>query len=607
MTINDVANNLHKILSELKIKKVYYIDDVFDGPDGLEDILPLLDISGVDQKKTNKLMRLIQPIEINDPLPVVQDNFKEFWSGLGTPEKDGLKDNIYKVLGLTAPEGDPYKKAFLTLFKTGVLQANKYEIKCLTPSDWEGSKTGIFNSLSDTNRILCLFDLDLAGSAGYSMTGPKSGIGLLSEFIEQDPNDFSICAVISSRISLENEVQFWENWVKTHFPEFEKSPSKFLTLSKDRLNLSDHGYLFSKAIQYSGLNYYFNNIKVDLINSIKCASELSVQELDTISLFDFEHIILKSSTVEGVWEAETAVRLYDIIHEDKLKNKFISDDFSSKFNIANEKATKIRKVISSEASTFTLTNKLLKLRNQELYEHGPILNGLHSHLRTGDIFQLEKPNGELIDFILIGQPCDLMVRADKGKRKAKSVDLVLIEKMVKSDYEENKKNDDFVRTMFPLHYYNDGSDDVGVVKFAKNYTIRIDVLDLAVLNNQGTCTLDLSTQVSAPKQFHQPWIKRFNALIKQFTEDRNKLEKYLGAISHITDAALKSELTAALMPTVAFDSFGLPSIPYKEGIYDFKLKRIRNYRFPNSTYLLSRYMKFLSREAEEHDFAAPLN
>jgi len=45
------------------------------------------------------------------------------------------------------------------------------------------------------------------------------------------------------------------------------------------------------------------------------------------------------------------------------------------------------------------------------------------------------------------------------------------------------------------------------------------------------------------------------------------------------------------------------SLDYGGGVFEFGLRRIGGYRQPGVARLLSRYVAFLSRDAEEHDFA----
>src|SRR5207249_3577690 len=67
-------------------------------------------------------------------------------------------------------------------------------------------------------------------------------------------------------------------------------------------------------------------------------------------------------------------------------------------------------------------------REREIFEDGAGLNGLHSPLACGDVFECERKER----CILLAQPCDLMIR-DNGKRRAQAGLLVPVTEMMGED------------------------------------------------------------------------------------------------------------------------------------------------------------------------------
>ena len=79
----------------------------------------------------------------------------------------------------------------------------------------------------------------------------------------------------------------------------------------------------------------------------------------------------------------------------------------------------------------------VKIRHKEIYSNGELINSLHKPIENGDIFQINDEK-----FILVAQPCDMMVRGkgnSAGKRTAKYVTLLQIDDITLIDFEKKSK------------------------------------------------------------------------------------------------------------------------------------------------------------------------
>ena len=65
----------------------------------------------------------------------------------------------------------------------------------------------------------------------------------------------------------------------------------------------------------------------------------------------------------------------------------------------------------------------------------------------------------------------------------------------------------------------------------------------------------------------------------------------------------REDLWQRAMPRVCLTDSGFPSEPYLNGIFDFRLCRIGRCRRPGADKLLKAYTQYLSRDADEMDFA----
>jgi hypothetical protein len=161
----------------------------------------------------------------------------------------------------------------------------------------------------------------------------------------------------------------------------------------------------------------------------------------------------------------------------------------------------------------------------------------------------------------------------------------------------------FWRVRFPLPYYTRATSDIGVVEFPQAQSVRVDVLDLAVLNDEGRCRLELTRNEPAPPQLNSGWKNRRQQIAAGFEQSRRTLDELRNRLEGAgLDDGTREDVLRAVMPKVSLTDFGLPELPYHDGVFDFGLHRISRYRQPGAGILLSEYTRYLSRPAEDHDF-----
>src|SRR5690606_38544004 len=103
--------------------------------------------------------------------------------------------------------------------------------------------------------------------------------------------------------------------VKKELPERDKivkesdgalSKNDFFALTKKRINDPEK---FCDGIKKTLLNEYCEKIKEEATEIIEEAYKEVLTKLNELDTYDFDHIILRSSYGEGVWEVNTLMRI----------------------------------------------------------------------------------------------------------------------------------------------------------------------------------------------------------------------------------------------------------------------------------------------------------
>jgi hypothetical protein len=562
--------NLSELLSELGINTVVYVDDLFGDTYKVEDFLGV--IEAVFDENSGKLKGFERFFDLSGPSEVRNDNIRKYWE----EQPVEVRLNLFNELKRNFPKEveEVIKPEDSDTIRELVSEVPRENLLCLSPSEWEAQKEKLL--AGEGNRIV-IFDEQL----GEERTGTQ----LLQEAITA--NSGVTCCILTNHITIEGENTFRSEISNKFQIDFDK----LVVLSKERARNNDSS--LSDGIKKSLLINHWNEIKDAVLEIMRKAfSKMEEEITDRFDTFVFDDVILKSSLEEGVSEAETIFRLSNILYQNHAKNTSIEDDFFSLVSMEVQKARIINKYTFSDISS---PKYPISLRHLELFEAGDTLNKLFSPLRNGDIFQL----GDDL-YILVGQPCDMMVRKT-GERNSK-VALLLELKLVPRNQAKGYTS----ISSFSLPYFESDGSKVGIVGFKNKYFIDYDVLDLCVFNSGGTCTLDIKSQ-TCPNQLHLPWQIRFTEIKRLFENISANLLNIDSAIESVPDLNMKESLKRLFLPYPTVPRMPLKT-PYFDGdsILDFGIFRVQHLYEPRSSLLLKTYNRYVSRDAESHDFASTI-
>lgn len=588
---NRAKQAIQELLQTLNITTVVNIDDVYAQSTGISEVIGIV----YEVKTTNldSLKKIFVSLDINwdaSEKDVWIRQLREGWENLRVDQQQEVYTELAKLTDTQWIKDLSVSKRLEKAFP------RKINLLPLSPSQWLKEKDKLLKQTSEHERMLCLFDQDLSSEEGFGSEGPRSGIGLLRELLESGTSEHVICGVLTHKISsIENEMPRW----RTLAAEENLPLSKFLPLAKVRLSDEENPLVFADGLKKTCLNLYCEQIKDESVKIIQEASDSAAAQLCEIDVYDFDHMVMKSSAKEGVREVDTILRLFHIFQHDSVKNALLKHDVLERFS----SYIQISRPISQIETQKTELTQASQLRRQELYEDADVVK--NTPLNVGDIFASTHTSTR---YILLAQPCDLMVRQKEGSRTITdlAVPLVPITDILPSE-DAKKKESGYWRTHAVLPYFDNNSNNLSVLTFKQTYWLNVDILDLVVLNADDECYINLSQKHQIPIHLPIGWHKHLLSLIERFTSIASRLNEIQ---KKLRDSALNPEdqdiIWKSVIPTFATSPQQLPPDIYTNNIFNFKLRRVGRYREPDASRLLKAFSQYLARDAEEHDFALPI-
>jgi hypothetical protein len=338
------------------------------------------------------------------------------------------------------------------------------------------------------------------------------------------------------------------------------------------------------------LNLYCEKWKQEAVQIINRSTDKAAVCVMNVDVYDFDHMVFHMSLEEGVWEMETLVRLFQIFHRDEIREAILDPQTSTTLSALVSASRPISSVVIDPRINRTFP-QIRPLRNKELFEAASLVK--HTPLDVGDIFKLPTEN---TTYVLLGQPCDLMVRsfgelAGKRANEHLVVPLVPLHRITLEDFPKKKVN--HWKTHASIDYFYPESSDIAEIVFSEAKLVDVCVLDLSVLDPDGKCRLDIKNIPIIPTISTSGWKSHLESLINQYKEDSAQMDKLQKHVCRIKKQDTKDLIWQTAMAPK----------DYSKGVFDFMLQRVGRYRRPGADRLLKAYTQYLSRDADDLDFA----
>jgi len=599
-----ILENIQILLKQLKVNKIYFVDDAINQDTGKETFKGIIQ-SVIAAGKVAELQAITMTgINFTTDADVLPDHIDQVWDDIKPGKKLRYFEKAYAIAGTPQAINDLNVSNNLKEF------FSEQQIEFLTPNEWDDKHQQILDDVPDGSKIMVIFDQDLKLATGRYADGTVQGEQLILELKQKNISEKVIISLLThTTTACEQELPKREeicNRINT------LNASDFFVLAKVRLEKPN---MFADGLKKVCLNTFCENIKSQTIEILSEAQTKTIEQLKKFDTYDFDHTIFKSSQTEGVWEPETLLRITDIIFKDEVRKLMIDKNYVASANPAICAANELSKVEFKVDDAVNPYSERFKLRHQEIYEAGDLLNGLRKPIDNGDIFTITEGEKNGKKFILVAQECDLMVRGDDGKRGARTAVLLEIEtftekqlhKEISSKYEaeikKGKFNNHFYADRFKLEYFESGKNNVGLVYFGKAVIVDLNVLDLIVFHNSGEATLDLDNIAYDEKFHNEAWKKRYKKISEEFISYKDSIENLYAGIAGVPEGEIKALMKEKFNYLFSFTKKAGIQVNYNTNKFTFGLKRIARLRQPKSKYILDRYYQHLSRTAEAHDFA----
>jgi hypothetical protein len=558
-----------ELLKNLSIGQVFCIDDIYAQQWTIEDI----QVAQLEMEPPSLLA--IMPelgATIPDDRDVRRQQFRLAWQKLTTEKQSDLTKKILThTTGKDQPTPNDYGVA--TTLQEIIGQGR---LVALSPADWQKQEAEIVAKAA-TVRSLVLFDQDLS-LAGGSATG---GMGLIKNLLGKDTSANLLYGLLTHTATMANQHERWEELSRE--PGIERD--RFIVVPKQWLNQDPVG--FARMLKLVALSPDCQKLKTKIKTLLEYASTAASKHVDAISVFDFDHVVFRGSYDEGLWEPDVLFRLHGMFHRTELRKSAHRD---AELLTLLEKLRTVS-LIPTNCETNPSPSSW-RLQQQDMYEPGDYINGLHLPIEVGDIFQ-KTDGGSTKSFVLVGQPCDLMVRSD-GKRSPEITDVILLEI---APLETQKAYTEI------LPYFGEDRSKQHYAMFRRVHVVDPCVLDLCVFNNDGAATMDLSAV--CPSLVAPAWKKRFavarrkaESIVKRYDTFANQ------KVQDKTNAdAVRQELIKLFPPSVSNSGVfkGTVVLGATGGRIVFNCKRVKRLCRPRAIALASQYSTCFNRPAFDRD------
>jgi hypothetical protein len=232
-------------------------------------------------------------------------------------------------------------------------------------------------------------------------------------------------------------------------------------------------------------------------------------------------------------------------------------------------------------------------------------------IELGDIFEV-KQKDVIRNFVLLAQPCDLMVRKN-GKRK-KAVQEAILAEIINPDKleaKDDKGKPKDIDAFYELCYFNKNSKESFFVSFQKRHSIKLSIIDLCAYQNDGSARLN----IDSPCHEHviptwQSHYKNLVGIMAEYINQYKKIYSYcikLPREEHEQILALAVPRILALPPSQPVNEEESPFtgkfiVSESESSIYYDLRRCGRLSQAHSTALLAKFAAFIARTAFEHDF-----
>ena len=572
-----VRKDAKKLLDTVGVSRVVIVDDEYAA-----HVEKLLEICSA--LRATDLARLphLQEIPFDAPYELWSGEIRKVWQTLDNAKQRRVLAEA-RMLDTTSTAGsadgetgeeqaaDDYKAAnSLEEILDGLAGL---EFVPLSLSEWREQGPDLLEDVKAAHTLL-FFDRDFSREeAGAENEGFK-------QIREVQTANVGYCGLISHMVPLGGEYEAWIQLSEEH----NLVRDRFVVIAKERLKKESAGfYGFLGMLRLAALSGRYARVKCKAWSIFENSLSEARKAMERLSVLDFDKMVFASSRKEGVWEPDTLFRVFGILVRREARLRLLEDgdipDAVAAARTVSAAPEEITKALEADSDS----NESLRMQRFEIYDPGDELNRFHTPIDLGDIFRFDSNERH---YILLAQPCDLMVRK-RGLRNYEDNSLGRMAAVVELVFGEAEKRESWGE----LPFYEEETGKSVFANFAKVHQVPLAVLDLCAVCPDGSAGIDVSAE--RPELLIEPWRVRHRKLCKFFGKALDRYEK-------LTNTKLDDEIASLALPGSS-TTLTLGSVVAGKTL-QYGVKRMLRLRQPWSGALLTEFAQYQARAAFEHPF-----
>jgi hypothetical protein len=586
-------HSVAQLFSAAGIKRLVCVDDVYAAK--IETLLETL--AGFTPEQRASVFDVTDDELAVDQ--VWQQRVRDEWGKRDAAERASLVDTAYAIASGAEPLGTGALHALRALLPSEVDQIG------LSLSEWRSRRDVLIGDLA-AKPTLILFDQDFSHEGSGAEEGQRMIVELETQLRKFETHQDAYYGLLTNTVTVDQEHERRQQIVKDSGAD----PARLVVMSKR--NLDDELGRFAMRLRTTLLAPILADLLNEVTGEIENEQKAAIELAKTIPPDDLERMVVRSSDQEGVWPADTLLRILEVMQRAgvreslRLKDRVVQlterlrllADVTAPTDAdatdSDEVPSDLEGKVDHDAATTDATNHLeeeieekavwgpiaVSVFHKDIYDTAEHVNGLHLPIELGDLF--ERGNGKR--FVVVAQPCDLMVR-EKGIRMPE------LSHMLLAEIADGEASDRTQFASFELPYYNLDSGTSAFVKLGRPWTVRAMVLDACVLNDDGRARLSLDAEMPL-------------ALLPHWRTRREELHKVASGL--LTKAAnlpsnSAEDLRLAVGGSFKRDPFVLIELDQDTKTVAWDCTRVGRVRELYARALLARFSQYFARDAYLHD------
>ena len=573
LTTEQIKDSISELLGKLGVMRVVYVDDLYAGEPPLENVLDAA-IGLEEQILSNALPELERPVQPD--ADIRKARIKELWSDLDTTTRRLRAGSIFAS---ARDDGDTEINDYADASLLAELVPEEM-LQTLSPHEWEDRRDLLLEEDAE-QPTLFLFDQDMSKGGGEE----NGGIKIISSILTGDALPNRLCGLLTHTITPENQYSEWENLSEAH----QIPRDRFIVIPKQQIG--DEPLVFAQGLKYCALSPDFTRLKASTKGILAAATDVAVERVDRISIFDLDQMVFRIAADEGLWEPDMLFRIHGLFH--RIESRRLAHSGGELEAIAR----RLRSVSNiPTGAQFLPPSSTWEIQQAELYEPIEHINENHLPVEMGDIFQKTAAGSDKF-FVLLAQPCDLMVR-NSGRREPELVHVPVAEIAPETD------DSGYVVEM---PFFGADPKKGWSVRLKHVHQVRVEILDLCVFNADGSATAWVPS--TAPDGLRPSWKNRFVRVLESAESVYKRVALLAGVNKEHKDVRaykkrVRGQMTAALLDEGLFKGKQISKKGARGITYD--CQRISRLSRSRAFGLLMAYTATLGRPAYEREFVKEL-